>query len=52
MPQLKEGCTRSENNLLQADCLTNFEANKGEEKRREEKRREEKRREEKRREIY
>ena len=45
MSQLNEGCRRSENNLLQADCLTNFGANKGLEK---EKRREEKSREEKR----
>ncbi len=50
MSQLNEGCTRIENNLLQADCLPNFGVNKEEEKRREEKRREEKRREEKRRE--
>ena len=49
MSQLNEGCRRSENNLLQSDCLTNFGANKGLEK---EKRREEKGREEKRRKIY
>ena len=38
MSQLNEGCTKGENNLLQADCLKKFEANERLEKRREEKR--------------